>query len=335
MTAESTLRVAIIGNGFQGKYHAQALCRTRRARVTVCCDADLAVATDLADQFDGCNATSDWEATIADPTVDAVVIATPTHTHTNLAIAAARAKKPMLLEKPMATTVDDCLRIEAAAQAARVPILIGFKFRFAPAVVQAKEAVPAGRVLSGQTLYDSAQITSSWVSDPQMSGGRVTSSLVHTVDLLRFLTESDPARVSAEASDLLGTGEPTTIAATIQFENGAIASILHGTSTQSALLSAWSFTTSTSEASATVFDHCRRVAVRTNGQDQELFVDEVEDPFASGMDGLAQAFVDSARSSKVHSPNGRDGVISLVTCRAIEEAARSGKTRKIEIPAPA
>ncbi len=328
----SALRVAIIGCGFQGGYHAQALSNTRDVRVTVCCDADLSVATQLADQFDGCDATSDWEAIMSDPAVDAVVIATPTHTHTNLAIAAARANKPMLLEKPMATTVDDCLRIEAAARAAGVPILMGFKFRFAPAVLRAKQAVPVGRVLSGHTLYDSAQITSSWVSNPHMSGGRVTSSLVHTVDLLRFLTESDPARVSAEASDLLGTGEPTTIAATIQFENGAIASILHGTSTRSPLLSAWSFTTSTSDASATVFDHCRQVAVRANGQDQATFVDDVEDPFAAGMEGLAQAFADSARSSTAHSPHGRDGVISLVTCRAIEKAAGSGKTQKVEIP---
>ena len=335
MTDEPELRVAIIGCGFQGAFHADAFNKVRGARVTVCADADPVAATELAARYEDCAATTDWVGTIEDPLVDAVVIATPTHTHHEMAMVAAGSAKPMLLEKPMATSVDDCLMIESATNASGSLLMMGFKFRFAPAVLRAKKAVPEGQILSGHTLYDSGQITSTWVSEPEKSGGRVTSSLVHTVDLLRFLTSSEPVRVAAESTDSLDLGEPTTIAATMFFENGAIATLLHGTSTQSPLLSAWSFITSTTEASATLFDHCRRVAVRSNSTNQEVFVDDTRDPFATGMMGMAQAFVDSVATSTAQPPNARDGVVSLVTSRAIERAAACGEVQTVEIPAPA
>lgn len=334
MVDREDLRVAVIGCGFQGSFHADAMSRVPGARVAITCDEDPDAAELLAGRHPGAAASTDWAGTIGDPSIDAVVIATPSHTHTELALAAAAAAKPMLLEKPMATTIDECLRIEAAVSAAGVPLIMGFKFRFAPAVLRAKEAVPTGRILTAHTLYDTSQITTSWVADPDKSGGRVTSSLVHTVDLLRFLTDSEPVRVTAEGIDIIDSGEPTTIVATVRFESGAIASVVHGSSTQSGLLSAWSFTTSTEEASATLFDHCRRVAVRVDAQNEDVFVDEVEDAFATGMAGLASAFVDAARTSSPMLASSRDGVVSLATCRAIELAADSGQSQEVEIPQP-
>ena len=83
---------------------------------------------------------------LADPAVDAVVIATPHHLHTAAVEAAAQAGKHILLEKPMAPTLAECDRILAATAAARVTLMLGHTSQFAPAYRLAKTMLDAGEL---------------------------------------------------------------------------------------------------------------------------------------------------------------------------------------------
>jgi predicted dehydrogenase len=195
------LGVAVIGCGFQGGIHAANVAASSRADLLWCADLEPDRAARLAEETGAGRATERLEDVWEDPDVDAVIIATTTHTHHDLALTAALHGKHMLLEKPMALSVAECLEIERACVEAGVRVVLGYKFRFTAAAIAARAAVPDPRVLVAQTLYDPAPPgASSWVNDRSLSGGRLVSSLVHSVDLLRYLSGDEVIRVFAEAA---------------------------------------------------------------------------------------------------------------------------------------
>lgn len=321
------LGVAVIGCGFQGAIHAKNVAASSRAELVSCVDVDRERAAGLAASTG--SAVSDrvsdvWE----DPAVDVVVIATTTYTHHDIALAAASRGKHMLLEKPMAVTVDECLEIERACEEAGVVCVTGYKFRFTDAVVAARRAIPRPRLLVAQTLYDPLPSGShAWVNDRSLSGGRLVSSLVHSVDLLRYLSGDEIVRVHAEGAliDARSLGEPDTAVATLLFRDGAIGSIVHGTAGASTLLSTWSFQTADSGVNATIHDHGRRLSLhRVDGEDS-VVVDPSEDPFEAGTRGLFEALVSAVSGEQVEVPGPRDGTLSLLVSRCVEEAIETGQ----------
>ncbi len=327
-------RLALIGCGFQGAYHARGASRSPNADLVVCCDRNIERAISLSRANGVGEWSPDWRSVVGRPDVDGVVIATTTHTHAEIAIGAAEAGKHILVEKPMATSVDDCRRIEEAVAGTGVMLMVGFKFRFAPAIQRARRAVPDPIVLTAHTLYDLQQETAGWVNDRYLSGGRLMSSLVHSVDMLRFLSRSEPVRVGAEGGALAieGLSDPDNTVATVLFDNGTVASLVHGTAGKSGLLSVWSFQSAGRGTNATVFDHGRRLVLRDNSASEPVhFIDDVEDPFAVGMDRLVDRFARAVLDGDHPSPGPRDGTISVVVSRVIERAMLTGQTQQVEL----
>jgi len=322
------LGVAIVGCGFQGAIHARNVADSPRANLISCVDIDGERAAALAASV-GARRSNDRLADVwEDSEVDIVVIATTTHTHHELALSAARHGKNMLLEKPMAMTVDECLDIERACDDADVRAVLGYKFRFTAASIAAKAAVPRPRLLLAHTLYDPAPRGShSWVNDRALSGGRMVSSMVHAVDILRFLSGDEVARVYAEGALVSdqSLSEPDTATATLLFRGGAVGSIVHGTAAASGLISTWSFQTADVGVNATIHDHGRRLNLhRTEGSDTTV-VDPTEDPFAAGTAPLFEALVAAVAGEEVDVPGPRDGTLSLLVSRCVEEAIETGQ----------
>jgi len=327
------IRVALVGCGFQGRYHAANIAAHGRAELAVCCDIDEALATAVGDRHSAA-ATTDYQAVLDDATIDAVVIATTTNTHAPLAIAAAAHGKHVLLEKPMALDVTECLAIEEAVATAGITMMIGYKFRFMQSAIAARHAVPEPLVLTAHTLYDYTQDTSSWVNDRSLSGGRVTSSMVHSVDLLRFLAGAEVTAVTAIGGNLAieGLNDLDNVVATLQFDNGAVASLVHGTAGESDLLSVWSFQTAGRGVNATIHQHGRRVVIHDSSTDHPATatVDKIDDPFAAGMMELLDAFLEAIAAGGPASAGPRDGTMALLICQAIEAAVATGRSQHIE-----
>ena len=320
--------VAVIGCGFQGGIHARNVANSQRAELVACADVDMDRADNLASTTGARRATDRLEDVWEDPDIGVVVIATTTHTHHQIAIEAALHGKHLLLEKPMAMTVDQCVDIERACDEAGVVAVLGYKFRFTDAVIAARKAVPKPRVLMAQTLYDSALVEAdSWVNDPALSGGRLVSSLVHSVDLLRFLSGEEIVRVFAEGAALTGesAGEPDTATATLLFTNGAIGSIVHGTAGASGLVSTWSFQTADSGVNATIHDHGRRLTLHRVGENDSTVVDPTNEPFEAGTAPLFEALVAAIEGEDVDVPRPRDGTLSLLISRCVEESIATGQ----------
>ena len=147
------VKIGIIGTGGMGGRHALNLAlRTPGARVVGIMDVEAERAAAVAEVCDGAKIYTDADMLIADPNVDALVIASPDHTHARLASACIAAGKPVLCEKPLATSVSEAEGVVSAevANGQRL-VQLGFMREYDPAHRQIFDAVQSGRL--GRPLY--------------------------------------------------------------------------------------------------------------------------------------------------------------------------------------
>ncbi|MCZ4604476.1 Gfo/Idh/MocA family oxidoreductase [Streptomyces sp. Lzd4kr] len=130
MTSSQPLAVGPIGTGRMGSFHAETLARRLPGvRLAALADPAPGAARRLGERLGSSTAHTDAADLLADPKIDAVVIATPARTHADLVEAAARAGKAVYCEKPMAITLADDRAITAAEKAG-VPLQVGFNRRY-------------------------------------------------------------------------------------------------------------------------------------------------------------------------------------------------------------
>ena len=181
-----TVRIGVIGTGNMGADHIRNLQRfVTGAQVTVVADYDRATAAAVAAES-GARVAADGHALIADPEVDAVIIASHDSTHRAYALAAIAAGKPTLCEKPLAPTLAECEEIVAAEAAAGGNLLsLGFMRRFDPAHTELKTAIDAGII--GPVLRVTGA-SRNVVSYPDTtSESIITNSVIHELDSIPWL----------------------------------------------------------------------------------------------------------------------------------------------------
>lgn len=145
--------VAVLGAGFIAEYHLAGLAAAGGADVRVIVGRSREKVEALAKRFGVRDACTDVDATLAREDVQAVIVATPDDTHEAIGLAAARAGKSILLQKPMATSVEGAERIVAAAAANGVDLQVSFMHRFFDEVIEARRWLgdqAIGRVLAAR-----------------------------------------------------------------------------------------------------------------------------------------------------------------------------------------
>jgi len=148
----------------------------------------------------GCPAATDLEP-LLNLGVDAVTIAAPTHLHHDIALACINRGIHVLVEKPIASTVEEGRSIIAAARKAGVTLMVGHVERFNPAVTAIKEAIRGEDILS-------IAITRVGPFPPRMSNvGVVIDLAVHDIDLIRWFTDSDIVEVQPQLSSAMAERE--------------------------------------------------------------------------------------------------------------------------------
>jgi len=190
------------GPGFQQAEGSELVAVMRR---------DGALAEDFARRHGVPAFYDDADRLIADPNVTAVYIASPPGSHLELALKAAAAGKPAYVEKPMARTHAECLRMVAAFEQAQVPLFVAYYRRALPRFLKAKEIVDSGRLgplcnvdvrfaNDGQLQLDPARLP--WRVLAEHAGAGLFLDLAsHTLDVLDFLLGPLEA-VHGEASNL-------------------------------------------------------------------------------------------------------------------------------------
>ena len=139
---------------------------------------------------------SDADELIADPRVNALYIATPPDSHADYTLRAARAKKPVYVEKPMARTYAECQAMVAACQEADVPLFVAYYRRAMPYFLKVKELLDSGAIGAVHSVHIALHQrpmaidpqTPPWRIVPAVSGGGLFFDLAsHQLDLLDFL----------------------------------------------------------------------------------------------------------------------------------------------------
>jgi predicted dehydrogenase len=191
--------IALLGAGFMARTHADAYFAVPgRAQVRVVCAP--AGADAIAERF-GAAVTTDWEAAIATPGVDAVDICLPTPLHRPAAEAALAAGKHVLLEKPIALSLEDADAIGAAI-GDRV-FMVGHVLRYFPEIIEVRRVLDGGELGRPQAVtalrLSALPDWNQWMLDPAQSGGTLVDLMIHDFDVCNALLGA-PRRVHAVAT---------------------------------------------------------------------------------------------------------------------------------------
>lgn len=157
------------------------------------------------------HATSDTAALIADPAVDAVVIATRHDSHARFAAQALGAGKHVFVEKPLVLTLDELEEVQAAHAVSGRHLMVGFNRRFAPLVRQMHQLLaPLREPKSFIMVMNAGAVPADhWTQDPAIGGGRIIGEACHHIDLMRFLAGAPIVSVQARRMGGAGLGQVT------------------------------------------------------------------------------------------------------------------------------
>ncbi len=213
--------IAVVGAGYWGRNLVRNFALTPKATLHWVVDVDGDAADRLAGGYAGAEASADYTVVLSDPGVDGVAIATPAATHAELALAAIEAGKHVLVEKPLATTVEQGRTIVDEADAAGVVLMTDHTFCYTSTVRYIREMFSSGEI--GDFHYlDSVRINLGLV---QPDVDVFWDLAPHDLSILAFVLPDDvrPVNVIAQGTDPLGTGKASLGYVSIQYSNGAIA----------------------------------------------------------------------------------------------------------------
>ena len=226
------LRYGILGSGFMGRTHAQAIKHIPNAELVAVALGTRA--SGLANDYSAvlCNSAADL---INRKDVDAVIITTPQYAHTTDALLAAASGKHLFIEKPMTTSVSDADDIIDACTKHRVALSVGYQQRFRTVPAAAHRIACSGTIGQIHTIQFSQTFSMfvdpafggdwSWWANPE-SIGHILAGGVHAIDLCRWILNSEVVSVFGHSRTFRDTSEPeNTTMGLLTFANGTIMSL--------------------------------------------------------------------------------------------------------------
>lgn len=221
------VRIGVIGAGRMGRRHADFVSRSRSSVVTAVADP---MTSALADEL-GVRSFTDHRELLGSGLVDAVIIANPNALHVQTALDAVAAGVPTLLEKPVATSLDEALELARAVEREGTPVLVGHHRRHHPAVAAARAAISDGIlgdvvVVNGvwASRKDDAYFDIDWHREP--GAGVMLINVVHDLDLLRHLFGEITLVQAITSSAVRRNPVDDSVSLGFVFESGAIGSFV-------------------------------------------------------------------------------------------------------------
>ena len=186
-------RIGVVGVGFWGRNHLRVL-KELGVGVSAICDINRDRALKAAKEYGVEKAYTNLDEMLRKEDLNAVTICTPSVTHSECAVKALESGLHVFVEKPLASNVDECLRIIDAMNSNNRIVMTGFIERFNPAVTKAVELLEAGEI--GDIIMSHGRRIGWW---PERIGdvGVVKDTAIHDIDLARFIFKQDPIQVYA------------------------------------------------------------------------------------------------------------------------------------------
>jgi predicted dehydrogenase len=343
--------IGIVGCGMIANVHCRAIAEIENARLIGCVSSRYESAVSLAEKWRG-RPYRDLDQMLADPDIDIVSICTPSGSHLEPALAAARAGKHVIVEKPLEISVRRCDQLIKACQSNGLLLTTVFPSRFHAASRILKQAVDQerfGKLTLGeahvkwfrtQAYYDSGKWRGTWEFD---GGGALMNQAIHSVDLLSWLmgpVDEVSAHTATLAHERIEVEDVATVS--LRFRNGALGTIvattaaypgmlkrieIHGSRGTAVLeeedLKVWSFADATAEDESIRAGYASKT--RSGGG--------AADPSAIGHTAHAaqiRDFIYAIESGGRPAIDGAEGRRSVQIIEAIYEAARAGKSVRVE-----
>ena len=213
--------VAVVGAGYWGPNLIRNMAEAPGGDLRVICDADRERLEKVGRRYPAATLETDFEMVLADDSVAAIVLATPASTHHPLGLAALEAGKDLLVEKPLAMTVEECRALVSRAEALGRVLMVGHTFIYNAAVIAIKKLVDSGEI--GELLY---------VYSSRVNLGRIRQDVnalwnvaPHDISIVNHVLGQEPKRVRAMGRSFLQPTIEDVVFAMFEYPGGTVAHI--------------------------------------------------------------------------------------------------------------
>lgn len=315
-----TLRAAVIGVGHLGRYHAEKYAACQGVQLAGVADTNEARAREIAARH-GCRAVRDYRELL--PAVDLVSVAVPTDAHYAVASACLAAGLHVLVEKPIARTLEEADALVALAGARGSRLAVGHLERFNPAFAALRAMLP-------EPLYVETERLSAF-KERGADVDVVADLMIHDIDLVLAMARADIVSVSACGCKAL-TDLVDLASVRIEFANGMVANLSASRVSQTPVRKLRAFS-SDRYVSADLQNTRLRVVRRAESgelvQDERVFQD------ADALRGVVESFVAAVRENRAAAVSGTDGrralALAIEVRRLIDERqARISSGAKVQ-----
>jgi len=205
-----------------------ALQRLHDAQVVAVSDVDSSRMNDVADRLHVARRYGEFRQLLDDPEVEAVAVLVPTRSHLEVASAVLDARKHLLLEKPLALTLEECDRLIDQARQSPRAVLMGFNMRWHHLLRRARDLILEGAIgtvrmirTSVSCRWEHVGAVAEWRRHRRQGGGALFDLAIHQFDLWRFLTQNEAVEVWAMTRSDQADDEAGVVGA--RLANGALA----------------------------------------------------------------------------------------------------------------
>lgn len=318
------LKIGVIGTGMIGQDHIRRISEVLSgAVVSAVTDVDRARAEAVAAQR-GARVFGDAAALVGSPEVDAVLVCSWGPAHEEAALAALAAGKPVFVEKPLATSQQACLRIiDAEVKLGRRLIQVGYMRRYDAAYAALKATIDSGAI-GAPLMYHSAHRNASVPPDLYTDDMAIADTMVHDIDVARFLLGGEVARIRiiAGRKNALGGKLRDPILGVMEMTGGAVVTVEVSVNIQYGYdirgeVSGEKGTAELAESNPVVLKAGDSFSGRVPADWRERFI--------AAYDTELQDFIHAARTGTVTGPSAWDGYAIQVVSDAGIQAANSGE----------
>ena len=215
------MKVAVIGVGSMGRNHARVYSELSEAELVAVSDTDPKQAEAIAEKF-GARAYTDYRELLEEEKPDAVSIAVPTALHEEVGRAALEAGAHVLMEKPIAATLEEGRRLIEKAQSLGRQLMVGHIVRFNPAIRALRQKLVDGEL--GRIFQVFCRRTGPFPARIR-DVGVVIDLAPHDVDLMRFIIGAEPVRLYAETERRIHTDHEDLLWGVLRFADGVTGSL--------------------------------------------------------------------------------------------------------------
>jgi predicted dehydrogenase len=216
--AGGPLRTAVLGYGYWGPNLARNVATATGTRLSAICDVDPVACARASRLYPAARVTSDWDSVLSDEEMDAVIIALPVTLHHRFALEALQAGKHVLVEKPLARSVNECDELIEAADKRGLVLMVGHTFEFNAAVRMVGGYLRGGEL--GEPYYVSMRRTNLGIV--RSDENSMWSLAPHDISILINWLQRAPVSVNVTGAALLQPGIEDVIFMSIRFEDGVI-----------------------------------------------------------------------------------------------------------------